>query len=51
MVNSVGHRFLKVSPDIIKVHGGSNPCLVLSRISKYGPWIYAHENMNLLSDK
>ena len=29
MVNSVDYRFLKVSPDIHKVRGGSNPYLVL----------------------
>ena len=29
MVNSVGHRFLRVSPDIRKVHGGSNPYSML----------------------
>ena len=51
MVYSVGHRFLEVPPDILKVYGGSNLCLVLSRISEYGPWVYAHEHMNLFSDK
>ena len=29
MGNSVGHKFLKVSLDILKVHGGSNPYSVL----------------------
>jgi hypothetical protein len=51
MVNSVGHRLLRVSLNILKVRGGSNLCSVLSRISEYGLWVYVHEHMNLLSDK
>ena len=51
MVNSIGHRFPRVSPDILKVCGGSNPCSMLSRIFEYGPWVYAHKHMHLLRDK